>query len=70
MMHRAQTAKQFQSNDQRYHDDMQGNPESGIKRKTQISVMFQRCRRAQLPRGPTEEELLKHTSILHIERSQ
>ncbi len=37
----AQTAKQFQSNGQKYQDDMKGNPKTGVKDKTQKSVKFQ-----------------------------
>jgi hypothetical protein len=41
IMFGAQTAKQFQSDDQKYQDDMKGNPEMGVKHKTQKSVKFQ-----------------------------
>ena len=41
IMFGAQTAKQFQSNDQKYQDDMKGNPKTGVKHKTQKSVKFQ-----------------------------
>jgi major membrane immunogen (membrane-anchored lipoprotein) len=37
----AQTAKQFQSNDQKNQDYMKGNPQTGVERKTQKSVKFQ-----------------------------
>ncbi len=37
----AQTAKQFQSNDQKYQDNMKGNVKMGVKHKTQKSVKFQ-----------------------------
>ena len=36
-----QTAKQFQSNDQKYQDEMKDNSVSGIKDKTQKLVKFQ-----------------------------
>ncbi len=41
IMFGAQTAKQFQSNDQKYQDDMKGNPNSGVRRKKQKAVKFQ-----------------------------
>jgi hypothetical protein len=40
IMFGAQTAKQVQSNDQKYQDDMKGNPKTGVKHKTQKSVKF------------------------------
>ena len=41
IMFGAQTAKKFQSNGQKYQDDMKGNPKTGVKHKTQKSVKFQ-----------------------------
>jgi hypothetical protein len=38
MMFGAQTAKQYQSNGQKYQDEMKDNPKLGVKRKTQKSV--------------------------------
>ncbi len=37
----AQTVKQFQSNGQKYQDDMKDNPNSEVKRKKKKSVLFQ-----------------------------
>ncbi len=37
----AQTAKQFQSDVQKYQDDMKDNPKTGVKRKQQKSVKSQ-----------------------------
>jgi hypothetical protein len=37
----AQTARQFQSNHQKYQDDMKGNPKTVVKRKTHKSAKFQ-----------------------------
>ncbi len=41
IMFGAQAARQFQSNYQKYQDDMKSNPTTGVKRKTQKSVKFQ-----------------------------
>ena len=41
IMFGAQTAKQCQSNDQKYQDDMKGNPKTVVKHKTQKLVKFQ-----------------------------
>ncbi len=38
MMFGAQTAKQYQSNGQKYQDEMKDNPKLGVKRKMQKSV--------------------------------
>jgi hypothetical protein len=38
IMFGAQTAKQYQSNGQKYEDEMKDNPKLGVKRKTQKSV--------------------------------
>jgi hypothetical protein len=38
IMFGAQTAKQYQSNGQKYQDEMKDNPKLGVKRKTQKSV--------------------------------
>jgi hypothetical protein len=54
IMFGAQTAKQFQSNDQKYQDDMKGDPTMGDKRKTRKSVKF------QIEEGKVLEAYVKH----------